>query len=56
MMRLELSDKEGKVLADVLESSLNRLKDEISHTDTREYREFLKDRKKVLLKLCEKVH
>ena len=56
MMRLELSKTEEKVLADALESSLTRLRDEISHTDTHEYREFLKERKEILLKLREKLH
>lgn len=56
MMRLELNDAEEKVLAETLESSLIRLKDEISHTDTHDYREFLKARKEILVKLCEKLH
>jgi hypothetical protein len=56
MMRLELSDVEEQVLADTLKSSLNRLGDEISHTDSRDYRDFLKERKEVLIKLSEKLH
>lgn len=56
MMRLELNDVEEKVLADTLKSSLNRLGDEIAHTDSHDYREFLKDRKEVLIKLREKLH
>jgi hypothetical protein len=55
-MRLELNDTEEKVLADTLEKSLSRLGDEISHTDSHDYREFLKDRKEVLVKLREKLH
>jgi hypothetical protein len=56
MMRLELNDVEEKVLADTLEKSLSRLGDEISHTDAHDYREFLKDRKEILIKLREKMH
>ena len=56
MMRLELNDTEEKVLADTLDSSLSRLGNEISHTDTYDYREFHKDRKEVLVKLREKLH
>ena len=56
MMRLELNDVEEKLLADTLESSLSRLADEICHTDSHDYREFLKDRKQILAKLREKLH
>ena len=56
MMRLELNDAEEEVLANTLESSLSRLGDEISHTDSHDYREFLKDRKAILIKLREKLH
>ncbi len=55
-MRLELSETEEKVLADTLDASLSRLGDEISHTDSRDYREFLKQRKEVLAKLREKLN
>ena len=56
MMRIELNDAEEKVLADTLESSLSRLADEISHTDAHDYREHLKGRKEILVKLREKLH
>jgi hypothetical protein len=56
MMRLELNGAEEKVLADALDSSLSRLSDEISHTDTHDYRVFLKERKEILVKLREKLH
>jgi len=56
MMRLELNDLEEKVLADALDSNLSRLSDEISHTDTHDYRVFLKERKEILIKLREKLH
>ena len=56
MMRLELNDAEEEVLADTLEKSLSRLGDEISHTDAHDYREFLKDRKEILVKLRGRLH
>ena len=56
MMRLELNKMEGEILLSTLETSLSRLSDEISHTDSHEYREFLKGRKEVLIKLREKMH
>ena len=56
MKRLELSEAEKEVLADTLESSLSRLGDEISHTDSHDYRELLKDRKVILARLREKLH
>ena len=56
MMRLELSEMEEQVLVDTLKVSLSRLHDEISHTDSHDYREFLKVRKEILVKLSEKLH
>jgi hypothetical protein len=56
IMRLELNGAEEKILADTLDSSLSRLSDEISHTDAHDYREFLKERKEILVKLREKLH
>ncbi len=56
MMRLELNAVEEKVLVDTLRKSLGRLSDEISHTDSHDYREFLKDRKEILLRLRKKLH
>ncbi len=56
MIELKLNDAEEKVLAETLETSLGRLRDEISHTDARDYRDFLKERKEILLKLREKLH
>ena len=55
-MRMELNDVEEKVLADTLKASLGRLSDEISHTDSHDYREFLKKRKEILLRLTSKLH
>jgi hypothetical protein len=47
-MNLQLSPKEQIVLTETLESSLSSLRDEISHTDTYEYRQFLEERRQVL--------
>jgi hypothetical protein len=47
-MNLELSQKERTVLTETLDSSLFSLSDEISHTDTYEYRQFLEERRQVL--------
>ena len=55
-MKLDLNKTEERVLADTLESSLNRLQNEISHTDAYDYRERLKVRKDVLQKLRGKLH
>ncbi|WP_020676218.1 hypothetical protein [Geopsychrobacter electrodiphilus] len=55
-MRLELSQAEEQILADTLKTSLSRLSDEISHTDSHDYREFLKGRKEILVKLSERLH
>lgn len=55
-MKLDLNKTEEQVLVDTLESSLNRLRDEISHTDAYDYRELLKERKEILQKLRQKLH
>lgn len=56
MMNLELNENEKKVLADILDSSISGLADEISHTDTRDYREFLKKRRESLERIRSKLH
>jgi hypothetical protein len=55
-MKLNLNKEEVGVLAETIESSLNRLHDEISHTDAYDYRELLKQRKEILQKLRGKLH
>ena len=55
-MKLELNQTEERVLADTLESSLNRLQDEISHTDANDYHQLLKARKSILQALRDKLH
>jgi hypothetical protein len=49
------NNTEERVLADTLESSLNRLQDKIFPTDAYDYRQLLKERKDVLLKLRNKL-
>lgn len=56
MTRLELNKTEEEVLAETLDASLSRLGDEIAHTDSHDYREFLRERKELLMKLRGKLH
>jgi len=56
MINITLQDEEWDVLAAVLDKSLTELSDEIAHTDAREYRDFLKQRKEVLVKIREMLH
>lgn len=55
MLQLELSDKHRKVLAETLDSSLSQLRDEIAHTDTRDYREHLIKRRDMLTAIRSKL-
>jgi hypothetical protein len=56
MIDLKLSNNERKVLDETLVMSLNQLRDEISHTDSTEYRDMLKKRKEILLKIQSRLH
>ncbi len=56
MMHLELNDEEQKVLADALDSNLLSLSDEIVHTDTREYRDYLVGRRELLARIRTLLH
>lgn len=56
MMTLSLDQQEKDILQQTLQASLNRLRDEISHTDSSEYRDLLKSRKEVLIKIQERLH
>lgn len=47
-MRLELTTDEASLLAEVLDSVLSELSDDIAHTDTRDYRDGLKQRRATL--------
>jgi len=48
MKTIELTDSEGTVLAETLESAISDLKTEISHTDRRELHAELKQREAVI--------
>ena len=48
MIHLELAKEDAETLAEVLESALSDLRYEIANTDTFDYRESLKRRKKAL--------
>jgi hypothetical protein len=56
MIDLKLNNREKKILDETLAHSLSQLSDEISHTDSIEYREMLKKRKVVLLKIQGLLH
>jgi hypothetical protein len=54
-MRLELTDREVRVLIQVLEERLRELRLEIIHTSTHDYKIILKDRERVLQCLHDKL-
>jgi hypothetical protein len=56
MLHFELSIAEQELLAEVLENSLLKLEVEIEHTDRHEYREALKERRRVMKTLLEKLN
>ncbi len=56
MINLSLNDKEQQVLNETLLASLNRLQDEISHTDMADYRALLKERKEILEKISQQLN
>lgn len=51
MASLDLTDTEVEILVAVLRNYLSELRSEIAHTDSREFREILKRRKSVLVKV-----
>lgn len=55
MVRIDLEPEEREILATVLESYLSDLRMEISHTDSADYREMLKQRKLVVQKALDAV-
>ncbi|WP_172399747.1 hypothetical protein [Geothermobacter hydrogeniphilus] len=56
MIRLELNDMEQETLRQALAKRLSSLVDEIAHTDTRDYRDFLKERKEILTGIHDRLH
>jgi len=51
MIHLEITPDEREILLELLQNCLSDLHTEITHTDNYGYREMLKSRKAVLLKL-----
>lgn len=51
MIELDLNRSETEILADVLESYLSDLRMEIADTDSKDFRDQLKVRKQVLIKV-----
>jgi len=55
MAQFELSTAEAKLLGELLTSSLSDLHTEISHTDSRELREELKEREETFREIRERI-
>jgi len=53
MIQLNLSDEEQEVLLNVLENYVSNLRMEIADTDNKDFRDMLKARKMILLKVIE---
>lgn len=54
-MQLELTADEGAVLADVLDSTLGDLREQIYKTEVAEYKATLKERERILVSLLARV-
>lgn len=54
-MNLELTDKEEKVLKELLEEVMADLSMEISHTDSSDYRAKIKERREILKNIADKL-
>ncbi len=53
MVRLELDDKEARVLAEILRYHLSELRMEIADTDSMNFREALKEKEALIRRLLE---
>lgn len=53
MIQLDLSDEERRTLLEMVETVLSDLRMEIAHTDRKDFRDMLKDRKAILIKLID---
>lgn len=53
MIHLDLADEEARILSELIESTLSNLSYEISDTDTKEFRDGLKAKRDVLVKVKE---
>jgi len=56
MFKIELQENEREVLAVTLDKSLSDLINEIAHTDDRDYKNFLNDRKGTLVGIRKMLH
>jgi len=54
-MTIELSDAEGRLLAELLDRDYRDLKEEINKTETYAYKEALKERERLLVGMLAKV-
>lgn len=50
MIELELSDEERRILEEVLDAAVSDLRMEIANTDSYDFRQMLKSRKRALMK------
>jgi RNAse (barnase) inhibitor barstar len=55
MIQLDLNQQDIEVLVDTLEGYLSNLRMEISATDLQDYREGLKSRKEILIKVLDEL-
>ncbi len=55
VIRLDLTREEREILVDVLDTFLSDLRMEIANTDRQDFRDILKKRKAVLLKVLERM-
>ncbi len=53
MLDLELTATEEVILREILTSEISDLRDEIAHTDSLEFREGLKERRRILQKVLD---
>ncbi len=53
MIQLDLSDEERRTLLEMVETLLSDLRMEIADTDRKDFRDMLKGRKAILVKLIE---
>lgn len=55
MLHITLNDEEKITLRDLLQCCLSELRVEIHHTDDMDFKDMLKNRKKVLVKILEEL-
>lgn len=55
MIKLNLAPQEAQVFAEILKTLIADLRMEIADTDRMEYREKLKDRKRLVIKVLESI-